>query len=56
MEANERTGQVFRVDMAKTFGILKSARYLGYCSMEFDSPGDPYAGTSLLIEQTLQYL
>jgi sugar phosphate isomerase/epimerase len=56
MEENEHTGEVFRVDMAKTFGILKSARYLGYCSMEFDSPGDPYAGTSLLIEQTLQYL
>jgi sugar phosphate isomerase/epimerase len=56
LEANEQTGQVFHVDMAKTFGILKRAKYHGYCSMEFDSPGDPYAGTSSLIEQTLQYL
>src|SRR5256885_7458911 len=44
------------VDMARTFGILKSAKYKGYCSMEFDSPGDPYAGTSELIAQTLKYL
>lgn len=56
MEVNEQTGQVYRVDMAKTFGILKRAKYRGYCSMEFDSPGDPYAGTSSLIEQTLRYL
>ena len=56
MEANEQTGQVYRVDMPKTFGILKRANYRGYCSMEFDSPGDPYAGTSSLIAQTLQYL
>jgi sugar phosphate isomerase/epimerase len=56
MEANERNGQIFRVDMARTFGILKRANYRGYCSMEFDSPGDPYAGTSELISQTLQYL
>ncbi len=56
MEANEQSGQMYRVDMAKTFGILKRANYRGYCSMEFDSPGDPYAGTSSLIAQTLQYL
>jgi sugar phosphate isomerase/epimerase len=56
LEANEKTGQIFRVDMAETFGILKRANYRGYCSMEFDSPGDPYTGTSELIAQTLQYL
>jgi sugar phosphate isomerase/epimerase len=56
MEKNEQTGQEYHVDMAKTFGILKRANYRGYCSMEFDSAGDPYAGTSSLIEQTLQYL
>jgi sugar phosphate isomerase/epimerase len=55
MEANDK-GQVFRVDMARTFGILKRANYRGYCSMEFDAPGDPYAGTAALIKQTLQYL
>jgi sugar phosphate isomerase/epimerase len=46
----------FYVDMAKTFGILKSANYKGYCSMEFDSPGGPYKGTAELIETTLRYL
>jgi sugar phosphate isomerase/epimerase len=55
METNEK-GQVFRVDMARTFGILKRANYRGYCSMEFDSHGDPYPGTAALIAQTLQYL
>jgi sugar phosphate isomerase/epimerase len=55
METGEK-GQVFRVDMARTFGILKRANYRGYCSMEFDAQGDPYAGTAALIAQTLQYL
>jgi sugar phosphate isomerase/epimerase len=55
METNEK-GQVFRVDMARTFGILKQANYRGYCSMEFDTQGDPYSGTAALIAQTLQYL
>jgi sugar phosphate isomerase/epimerase len=54
-ETNDK-GQVFRVDMARTFGILKRANYRGYCSMEFDATGDPYAGTAALIAQTLQYL
>ena len=54
-EANDK-GQVFRVDMARTFGILKRANYRGYCSMEFDAPGDPYSGTTALIKQTLRYL
>jgi sugar phosphate isomerase/epimerase len=54
-EANDK-GQVFRVDMPRTFGILKRANYRGYCSMEFDAPGDPYSGTAALIQQTLQYL
>ena len=54
-EVNDK-GQVFTADMARTFGILNHAKYRGYCSMEFDAPGDPYAGTSALIKQTLQYL
>ena len=54
-EANDK-GQVFKVDMARTFGILQRANYRGYCSMEFDAPGDPYSGTTALIRQTLQYL
>jgi len=55
MEADEK-GQLAYVDLARTFGILKNSNYRGYCSMEFDSPGDPYQGTSDLIEKTLQYL
>jgi sugar phosphate isomerase/epimerase len=54
-EVNDK-GQMFTVDMPKTFGILKRANYRGYCSMEFDAPGDPYSGTAALIKQTLQYL
>ena len=55
MEQGE-DGQLHNVDLARTFSILKKRNYRGYCSMEFDSPGDPYAGTSELIEKTLQYL
>jgi sugar phosphate isomerase/epimerase len=55
MELDEK-GQAVHVDMAKTFGILKDAKYKGYCSMEFDSPGDVYKGTAELIETTLRYL
>ena len=55
MEADEK-GQLVHVDMAKTFGILKNSNYKGYCSMEFDSPGDPNQGTADLIEETLKFL
>ena len=55
MEAND-SGTIFRVDMERTFGLLKSSGYRGYCSMEFDSPGDPYAGTADLIEKTIRAL
>jgi len=49
-------GKEFRADLPRTFGILKNSGYKGYCSMEWDSPGDPYAGTKDLIEKTLKYL
>jgi sugar phosphate isomerase/epimerase len=55
MEADEK-GQLVHADMAKTFGILKNSNYQGYCSMEFDSPGDPNQGTSDLIAETLKFL
>jgi sugar phosphate isomerase/epimerase len=55
LETNEQSKE-FRVDMPKTFGIMRAAHYKGYYSMEFDSPGDPYKGTSELIETTLKYL
>jgi sugar phosphate isomerase/epimerase len=44
------------VDLKRSFDIMKSSRYRGYCSMEFDAPGEPYAPTARLIEQTLRYL
>ena len=48
--------KVAHVDLARTFGIAKQHGYKGYFSMEWDSPGDPYAGTAGLIEKTLRYL
>ena len=55
MEAG-RDGKLVHVDLPKTFGMLKQHGYKGYLSMEFDSRGDPYAGTAHLISKTLQYL
>jgi sugar phosphate isomerase/epimerase len=53
---NDDNGKIFRTDMPRTFAILKKHNYKGYCSMEFDSPGDPYQGTVDLISQTLHFL
>lgn len=49
-------GKDTHVDMAKAFAILKRHNYKGYCSMEFDAPGDPYQPTAALIEETIKYL
>ena len=49
-------GKVVRVDLAKTFGILKASGYRGYCSMEFEGQGSPYEGTRKLIDASLKYL
>jgi sugar phosphate isomerase/epimerase len=46
----------FDIDLKKSFDILKASGYRGYCSMEFDAKGDPYAPTAKLIEQSIQYL
>jgi sugar phosphate isomerase/epimerase len=54
-EADEQ-GRLVHVDMAKSFGFMKQHGYKGYCSMEWDRPGDPYKGTASLIEQTVHYL
>jgi len=54
-ETNDDDKQ-FNVDLKKSFDILKASNYRGYCSMEFDAPGDPYAPTVSLIEQTIKYL
>jgi len=49
-------GKQFNIDMKRSFGILKASGYRGYCSMEFDAPGNPYEPTAKLIEQTIQNL
>jgi sugar phosphate isomerase/epimerase len=54
-EAND-AGKYINIDMERSFDILKSSGYRGYCSMEYDAPSDPYAPTAKLIEQTIRYL
>jgi sugar phosphate isomerase/epimerase len=49
-------GKIAHVDLPRTFSIAKKHEYKGYFSMEWDSPGDPYAGTAGLIEKTLKNL
>jgi sugar phosphate isomerase/epimerase len=49
-------GKQWDIDLKKTFDIAKAANYRGYYSMEFDQPGDPYAPTTKLIEQTIRNL
>ena len=54
-EVNEQ-GKATHVDLARTFAILRRHDYKGYCSIEYDAPGDPYKMTATLIEQTVKYL
>src|SRR5580658_5885309 len=54
-ETNDDDKQ-FNIDPKRSFDILKASDYRGYCSMEFDAPGDPYGPTLKLIEQTVKYL
>ncbi len=55
-EVGDGKDRVAHVDLERTFGIAKRHGYRGYFSMEWDSPGDPYAGTIELIEKTLKNL
>ena len=54
-EADE-AGKPFSIDLKKSFSILQSSGYRGFCSMEFDAPGEPYGPTSKLVEQSIGYL
>lgn len=45
-----------RVDLARVFGLAKAHGYKGNFSIEWDSPGDPYAGTTRLIAATISNL
>ena len=49
-------GKTVHVDLERTFKILKRHGYKGYCSMEFDAPGDPYKATAKLVDATIQNL
>ena len=49
-------GKVFQVALEKTFGILKASNFRGFCSMEWEGKGEPYAGTRKLIDASLKYL
>jgi sugar phosphate isomerase/epimerase len=49
-------GKPFTIDLAKTFGILKSAGYKGYCSIEFDGQAGPHKPTARLVEAAIRYL
>jgi sugar phosphate isomerase/epimerase len=50
-------GKTYHVDLSKMFEIARQGSYRGYFSMEFDTNGgDPFAGTTKLIDETLQCL
>ena len=49
-------GKATHVDLARTFAILKKRGYKGYCSIEYDAPGDPYKPTAELVEKTIGFL
>jgi sugar phosphate isomerase/epimerase len=46
-------GEAVPVDLGRALAIAKKHNYKGYFSMEWDSEGDPYAGTERLIATTL---
>jgi sugar phosphate isomerase/epimerase len=50
-------GKPYHVDLSRMFEIARQSSYRGYFSMEFDTNGgDPFAGTTKLIDETLHYL
>jgi sugar phosphate isomerase/epimerase len=50
-------GKTYHVDLKRMFELARQSSYRGYFSMEFDTNGgDPFAGTTKLIDETLHYL
>jgi sugar phosphate isomerase/epimerase len=52
-------GRFYKIDLAQAFGIAKDSGYKGFFSMEVDVNSrtpDPFAGTSRLVRETLQYI
>jgi sugar phosphate isomerase/epimerase len=52
----DEQGKASHVDLARAFAILKKHDFQGYCSIEYDAPGDPYKPTALLVEETVKFL
>jgi sugar phosphate isomerase/epimerase len=52
----DENNKATHVDVARTFGILKKHGYKGYCSIEYDAPGNPYNPTAALVEATVKFL
>jgi sugar phosphate isomerase/epimerase len=52
----DEQGKPTHVDLARTFELLKGNKFKGYCSIEFDAPGDPYKPTAELVEKTVKFL
>jgi len=52
----DTANKVIPVDIAKVFAIAAKHNYQGVLSMEFDTEGDPYEGTTKLIAATLKNL
>lgn len=46
----------YRIDLAKTFGLLKASNYHGYCSIEWEGRGSPEEGTRDLVAKAIRYL
>ncbi len=50
-------GKTYHVDLGRMFALARQSSYRGYFSMEFDTNGgDPFPGTTRLIDETLHYL
>ena len=52
----DEQGKATHVDLARTFALLRKHAYQGYCSIEYDAPGDPYQPTAELVEKTIGFL
>ena len=53
---NDAKGNPHQVDLERTFKILKASGYRGYCSIEYDQPGDPHEPTAKLVEESVRFL
>jgi len=51
------TGKTYDVNLPRMFELAKASGFQGYYMMEWDGgPGEPYAGTRRLAEETLKYI